>query len=167
MKAFSIIIIPLFLSCVTAAQRIAPHVISTSGATISNGGLKVHFIVGEITVKTISNGSGSIAPGFTSSNSSSSAGNLTAVQDKEEIKHVTVYPNPSSDLFFVEINAKRAMMFSLMVSDMNGLEMNRLIYAVNNNHITINAKNWPSGVYFISVIDKKGNVIYSFKVVRQ
>lgn len=166
MKAIIILTVFSLLSGALYAQHVSPSVVSTSGASMSQAGNKIHFIIGEITVKTIGNASGSIGQGFTSS-SVASKEDVTAVQEKDDLVQVRVYPNPSSELLLVDIDAKNSVIVQLSVTDMNGKVISSQSYSATNNHVAINVKNWSNGVYFLSLTDKDGNILRKFKVVKE
>ena len=67
-----------------------------------------------------------------------------------EIKGLTVYPNPTSDLINFKTNATLVM----QVIDING----RLVgnYGIENGS-SIDTQSWLKGVYFLNLTDEQGH----------
>ena len=165
MKTTIIFSLCFFTSNFIQAQEVKPQVVCTSGATMSQGNSKVSFTVGEIVVKTITDGNNSIGQGFTNSAAGST---VTAIQEPEAgVLQMKLYPNPSSNLLFADITESKLPYVQLAVNDINGRQISKDTYAAGNNHIGINTQSWQAGNYFVTVSDTKGKTLGSYKVVKQ
>lgn len=147
------------------AQEIKPQIVSTAGATMNQSNAKLSFTVGEIVVKTVTNGTNSIGQGFTNSTTNNI---ITAIKEpKASLLQMKVYPNPASDLIYVDISDNKVPNIQLSVYDITGKQISNDNYAAGNNHIGINTQNWQKGEYIIVINDANNEQLGSYKVVRQ
>ncbi len=80
---------------------------------------------------------------------------LASMNNQEDIK---VYPNPSSDIFFIEASeATKAI-----VTDLQG----RKVLETNDTH-QINLKENPSGIYFLQLMNEEGMLLKTEKIIKQ
>lgn len=125
---------------------------------------KLSFTVGEIVVKTITDGSNSIGQGFINS---STPNVLTAIKEPDLSKvQMKVYPNPASDLIFVDISDSKVSNIQLSVCDITGKQISNDIYVAGNNHIGVNSQSWQKGEYVINISDTHGELLGCYKIVR-
>ena len=76
---------------------------------------------------------------------------LSTIYDEAEKQQlVSIYPNPASGIINVSINDEDAINNELTITDLSG----RMVYSstIRNSAITVNATNFESGLYFVSVI---------------
>ncbi len=80
---------------------------------------------------------------------------LTVMNNQEDIK---VYPNPSSDIFFIEASeATKAI-----VTDLQGSK----VLETNDTH-QINLKENPSGIYFLQLMNEEGMLFKTEKLIKE
>ncbi|MBK9329798.1 MAG: T9SS type A sorting domain-containing protein [Sphingobacteriales bacterium] len=146
------------------AQNIKSSAVTTSGATMNQSNAKLSFTVGEIVVKTITDGNNSIGQGFINSSTSNV---ITAIKEPDLSKlQMKVYPNPSSDLIYVDISDSKVSDIQLSVYDITGKQISNAIYIAGNNHIGVNTQSWQKGEYIITIRDTHGDQLGSYKIVR-
>ena len=77
----------------------------------------------------------------------------SAVSDFEKTLNLTVFPNPTSGEFFVEMDLPQAMKMSIEVLDMLGRQVAVIseneFFQKGEQRIKIDAMDWPSGVYLL------------------
>ena len=86
--------------------------------------------------------------------------------DELNKEQIMSFPNPTSD--FLTINFQKANInnFNLEINDLSGKETNSFkVYAFNNQNITIDVRQLPSGVYFGHLYSK--NKVKYFKFLKQ
>lgn len=128
--------------------------------------IKVSYTVGEISVKSLSNGNINLGQGFTSSAVQSTT--VTAIQEADkELLQVKLYPNPSSDLFFVHIENCKAPNIQISIYDMNGKLMSKELYVAQNNHIGINTQHWQTGSYLLQLSNSAGLTLGSYIILKK
>ena len=86
--------------------------------------------------------------------------------DKNPIKNITVYPNPTDTQFTVELLLKKETELSVEVFDLNGRLMNSSGYKSYQGKAveTIQASGMSAGIYLLKIRNKKGQVLASRKV---
>ena len=69
---------------------------------------------------------------------------------------LSIYPNPANDLFTVKVNGNANELFNVKITDNLGqLLQNRTMNS--NGTLTIDCKNYSSGIYFINVSGKNSS----------
>jgi hypothetical protein len=148
-------------------QQISPDAVTSSGASMSQSNGSVSFTVGEITVKTITDGTYTISQGFT--NTAAQTTTVTAIQEtKSDVLKLSIYPNPASALVFVDILHSKLPFIRLTINDIQGRLISEERYATsNNNHIGINIQDWNPGTYLLYFADLQGDLLGSYKIVKE
>ncbi|MBU1717477.1 MAG: T9SS type A sorting domain-containing protein [Bacteroidetes bacterium] len=80
----------------------------------------------------------------------------------------SVYPNPTSDVLFVEITLVSATDIQFSLTDSRGVVMqklNNLKLQSGTNNLEINLNNLPSGNYLLSIVDRKAAKILKVEKV--
>jgi ELWxxDGT repeat protein len=81
---------------------------------------------------------------------------------------VKLYPNPANISATIELNLPQAMAIAVRLKDMTGRETLRIsakTYNTGKSNITLNLQNMATGVYFYTLTDEGGKMLYSGKVV--
>ena len=113
MKNFIIVLLLSLWSNIIFTQTITPEIISSSGETSQVTAIQIDWTLGEVATITIQNLSQQITQGFHQPSYV-----ITSVSTLlQEIGHVSVYPNPTSDLLNIHLNL-----------NLNNRSMNRLQY---------------------------------------
>lgn len=87
---------------------------------------------------------------------------LSSSITSENIRNISVYPNPGSGMLQLDFQ-ENIIDMNVSVYDLNGRE----IYSVNGNSLTeINLRNLPQGSYFMK-IEEQGKVVFSQKIIIQ
>lgn len=76
--------------------------------------------------------------------------------DETESPSYALYPNPVSDLVFVEFEKAELPQF-VLVTDLTGREVAR-IQDPKDHRVSINCSQWPPGVYLISVVQRNNQL---------
>jgi len=146
------------------AQDIAPESINAAGKKMTQPNGSLTFTLGELVILTFVDSIGNtIGQGF--SNASTA---LTAITEPDEkLLTVKIYPNPTSDLFFIDILESQLDIIKIEIVSMDGRLVSAEKYATWNNHIGINTEKWLSGIYFLQLKDKKNHIIGTYQVVKK
>lgn len=159
------IIIGISLVMNLKSQTISPQSINSAGIAgqPSNGSLS--FTVGELVVLSeTDSGGNTLGNGFTSS----AASVVTAILEPDaSLLNVKVYPNPTSDMLYVDIVTTKLEWVYAEITD----ELGKLVvsekYAGITNHIGVNSYKWKAGLYFLNLKDSAHNTIGNYKIVKQ
>ena len=147
------------------AQSIKSYSITSSGASMSQNGGKISFSVGEIVVKTMTDGTNSIGQGIINTTTTNI---VTAIKETDISKiRVNIYPNPANDLVFIDINDSKIPIIQLTVFDINGRQIISEQFSAINNHIGLNTNSWQKGNYFVTLSDLSGKLLGSYKIAKQ
>ncbi len=164
MKYIISVIILMLVAYYRTVLAAPPQAITTSGATMNQSNAKLSFTVGEIVVKTVSSGSNNIGQGFINSSTSNT---VTAIKEPTSTSlQMKVYPNPASDLVYVDISDSKVLTIQVSVYDITGKQISNDIYVAGNNHIGVNTQGWQKGEYMITISDTRGEQLGSYKIVR-
>lgn len=80
--------------------------------------------------------------------------NLTYLKEIESAQNITIYPNPSRDIFNVsfEINKEQKVTFSIFDAMGKVVQLpNAKFYSVGKNNFSQNMANLPKGVYYMKI----------------
>jgi len=83
--------------------------------------------------------------------------NLSVEEKTSSFADVKVYPNPVTNEFTVEIDAKQSSSVQLVLMDISGRVMQQL--TTTSNKIVLNLQELPQGVYFLEVLSNTQKVI--------
>ena len=93
-------------------QILSPSVVSSSGASYSNGGVIMDFTLGEIVIETFSNNANILTQGF-------NQGIIKIVLSVSDIDIKTkIYPNPTTNFIIIEL--EKNVNADILVYDING-----------------------------------------------
>lgn len=148
------------------AQQIGPQAVTTSGATLKSGNSQVTFTVGEITVKTITDGNFTIGQGTVSG----SAGANVSTKVVDPIGsglEIRFFPNPVQTLLTAEVQDAKSRFLEWTVYDISGKVISSDIYAAQTNRVNFNTTNWQAGTYILTVSEKGGQILGSYQVIKQ
>ena len=107
-----LLLILFCLPMIGFGQVTSPSVVSSSGASYSNGGVIMDFTLGEIVVETYTNTTTILTQGF-------HQGDLKVRTQVENISIKTkIYPNPTTNFLIIEL--EQNVNAELLVYDING-----------------------------------------------
>lgn len=86
----------------------------------------------------------------------------TLSQSNESLHGITIYPNPTNDMFNVSFNNPEECMKQITVTNHQG---SIVVNKDNPNDNVINMNNLSSGLYIVKIISDKGNVYFD-KIIK-
>jgi hypothetical protein len=149
----------------TSAQQLSPQVVTSVGASMAQGDVKLNFTIGEIVVDTDPESEIKLGQGVMGASATVSVTSIT--EAAKEILDMKLYPNPTSGLLCADITQSSHAFVQLTVTDIQGRKISSDTYATGANHIGINTQNWSAGTYLISVSDMNHNILNSYKIIKQ
>jgi hypothetical protein len=152
---------------VIQAQSIAPQSVNSAGVKMSQSNGSLSFTVGELVVlQQIDANGNSLGGGFT--NSSTISTTVLSVQEPDaSILQIVVFPNPTSDLVQIQIMEANIEELELELGDLSGKILYNGRYRLMNQNIGINTADYPAGVYFLTLKENNGNILGTYKIVKQ
>jgi len=95
-------------------------------------------------------------------------GLLDAIEpNDEEGPPLLLYPNPASDYLNVYLGDNGGKNWSFVVYNSRGQEMGRYAAGISHTTYMIAVDRWPSGQYFLQVVDKSGHFYKTYKWIKQ
>lgn len=156
----------LFFFQLSFGQSVSPNAITSAGASNASSNTKVSYTVGEISVKGIGNGNTNLGQGFTASAVQSTT--VTAIQEPDkELLQVKLYPNPTSDLLFVDIENSKEPNIQISIYDISGKLISKETYVALNNHIGINTQHWQAGSYILQLSNSADLTLGSYSIIKK
>ncbi len=81
---------------------------------------------------------------------------------------IKIYPNPSNDYINIDFGNNYAAMNGYLLKINNSLSQTVYTTTINEQHTTINLASWTeNGLYFVHLIDTKGNTVDIRKIILQ
>ncbi len=149
------------------SQTIAPQSINNAGTKMTQNNGSLSFTVGELVVLTQTDSAGnSLGGGFTNAATSSTTV-VSVTEPGIELINVKVYPNPTSDLVFVDIIETQIDWLYIEIYDLQGKLISSDKYAGISSRIGINTASFTKGTYLLNLKDKNDNLLGNYKLIKQ
>ena len=162
----NLILLILTLCFINArSQKLNPETISASSVSFENPVSSIAFTVVETFVDSLTN-SGSLGNGFTNSTVGSTQVNPLEVPSQELVM-VNVYPNPTIDMVYIDLQKTKLSALTIQVIDINGKIISNEKFQVNNNHIGIKTDSWSSGNYFIHLLSDNEKPVGVYQIIKK
>lgn len=87
------------------------------------------------------------------------------IEDVALTNKVVIYPNPTQNIFYVTINKPFKDNFKVEVCNSFGQIMQTILKNKNDNKFSVELTNYPTGLYFIRIFDKKTH--FHCKIIKQ
>ncbi len=162
-----LIVTMLLVGKTSFAQSIAPQSVNSAGVKMTQSNGSLSFTVGELVIlQQIDANGNSLGGGFT--NSSTISTTVLSVQEPDaNILQVSIFPNPTTDLVQIQIKEARIQEMDLELTDLSGKTIYTGHYRLMNQNIGINTANYPAGVYLLTLKKSDGQILATYKIVKQ
>ncbi len=162
MTKFLYIIGFIICCCSVSAQTISRSAIVSAGGTND----KLSFSVGETVIETVISGTIVLTQGFQQSDNAKDP-SVTHI-DEKDIINFKVYPNPSTDFVFLELNSEANINFLVSIIDVQGriIIEERKIQTSTNSLIEFDLSEFKEGNYFIRLTNSKGELLESISIIK-
>ncbi|MGK4566432.1 T9SS type A sorting domain-containing protein [Flavobacterium sp. 3HN19-14] len=158
MKTITILLLVL-VSATAGAQTISKSVINTIGGSYAASDVKLTSNVGEIVVGLSSNENGNqLSSGYVNALDLS----VLSTEDHSIITTI-VYPNPTSDLLFIQNKDGQEMEISLFNETGQQLQSKKS----NSSEDKIDITNLASGIYIVNIRLTATNKTNSYKIIKK
>ena len=130
-----------------SAQTISSEVIASQGGEYKTNNSSLSFTVGEISSSYYKTTSTSLSEGF----HQTYADVISAIEDLEEVSSFKIFPNPTSDIFHLQLEGDlrgmKGALYNLLGRKMNDIEIDPFTL--------IDMTSFSSGTYFLRITDIK------------
>ena len=154
----------MLMGTMSYAQSIAPQSVNSGGTKMTQANGSLSFTVGELVVLSQTDSDGNtLGGGFTA------GATLTTVSIQETdatILDVKVYPNPTTELVNIQINHSNLDHVLVTITDLQGKEVYKVIYAGISNVIGINTASYATGTYVMSLKNLTNQVLGTYKIIK-
>ena len=143
-------------SCFLFSQEI----ISSAGKSQVNSDYEVSWTVGEPVINTFSSENYKLTQGFHQSKLV-----ITALEEIDDLENlVKVFPNPTNNFAVVKLNQiPDNLSYKLM--DLSGKSLKSEI--INSIETHVNLTNYTKGTYLLKILNKNGQPLQTFKIIKQ
>lgn len=157
---FGILLMPRYL----IAQSITPQSVNSSGTKMiqSNGSLS--FTVGELVVLSHTDLNGNTLGGGFTAGATVTTANIK--QADSGILDVIVYPNPTSEFVYIQINHSTLHQFVVTITDLQSKEIYFGKYNGIANVIGINTEAYVAGTYILNLKNLDSQVLGTYKIIK-
>lgn len=145
-------------------QSIAPQSINSSGTKISHANGSLSYTVGELIVLSQTDSQGNTLGGGFTAGATLTTANIQ--ETNATVLDVMVFPNPTADLINIRINHSALAHILVLVTDLQGKEMYKGVYAGISNTIGINTASFAPGTYVLTLQNKNKQVIGAYKITK-
>lgn len=94
---------------------------------------------------------------------------LNIVASKSALQYIAAYPNPCTDMLYININAQKQGNYSLQLNNQLGQSMNisaKGELTAGSNYVSLNTSSLPSGIYYLQVKTEKSVQTIKITVIR-
>lgn len=155
---YVLVIIGAFCTSSSFAQ--VQEIIASTGGGDTTGSKYYSYTIGDLVVQSGMKDSLYLASGFQQSDVIVSL--QVAIKDvKSEAK---IYPNPSADHFYLELKSKTLPNYSVVLHTNKGEFVFQKYF--KNDKVKISTMGLAAGVYYLTVINEKGELLNQFKVLK-
>ena len=128
---------------------LSQEVISTQGGSYSNTSINIEFTIGEVVIKTVSDGVMELTQGFHQTN-----WNLTVTEDHTPSFKATIFPNPISEVLNIKTHMFEGTSYSVYNSKGKLILSGKLFL----EQTSINLRQLPTGAYLLNLNDANQNL---------
>ena len=166
-KPWALLGAAMLMGTMSYAQSIAPQSVNSGGTKMTQSNGSLSFTVGELVVLSHTDANGnSLGNGFTSG-AAGSTQITTLLQSPVDLLNVKVYPNPTTELVFVDILATKLSWVTIDMVDVQGKQLSTQKYAGMSNRIGINTASYTAGTYFLVLKDDANTTLATYKLIKQ
>jgi len=151
--------ISLSIAGLTALQ--SQQVVSSAGADFQGENVSLSWTIGEPVTETLTNGSIVLTQGFQQGYLSSNS-----IEDLfSPFLCLKIFPNPTADDLTLLVKAENNAKLRFFLHDMNGKIVSNGTVEPDLNQIDM--YRCPHGVYLLRIVNKRGEAVKSFRVIKQ
>ena len=146
------------------AQTLSMQSVNSAGAKFANGKGSLTFTVGELVIDDLEDSNGnSLSNGFTSGSVITTT--PLGIVDPSIID-ISVFPNPTLDDINVTIKHSSFTNVQVLITDIKGSTVYVVDANVHTGLIQIPSRNFASGTYILQIKAPNGNLLNSYKIIK-
>lgn len=162
MKKILFILLACMLAPYIRGQNLERSVLATAGRVDASKAIRLEWTLGEVAVSSFEHPSGSINEGFHQPY-------LSVESDQAQVtsaQHFQIYPNPVNAELFVKAKLRANEQVRLRLIDPTGrlLLPDRITGGLVDEQLDL--QRFPAGHYYLLILNAKGKVLQSAKVLK-
>jgi len=162
MKRLTLLILTILGGTTLRAQMITPLILSSAGNSNQTNTMTIEWTLGELSITTISGPTTMITQGFHQPRYV-----ITALDEiLETLGKINVYPNPTTDIVYMEMAFDKIISVQVGLTDLNGKLLFKKKYVGQNMHESVSFGNLPNGSYIMNFILEDNNSKQTFKILK-
>lgn len=146
-------------------QSISSRVIAADGGLKTIGNTSIVYCIGQPTIASGTLGNTTLTGGFVQPEILSATVDVLEIDGKAI--EITLFPNPTTAWLQVKLNHEFPNETKFVISDINGRIQNTTASQINTNEYTFSTETLPQGLYFLQVLNGKGDMIKAFRFVKK
>ena len=166
-KHVFVLIVSMLVACLVNAQNISTQSVNSSAGKLMQSNGSLCFTIGELSVSTLIDTTGNTLSGGFINSAVITTTIVSIDESNQKVLDVKVYPNPTSDLVFIDITATQLEWILVEICDMQGKMILNDKYAGISNKIGINTTSFNKGTYILTLKEKNGNLLSVYKLLKQ
>jgi hypothetical protein len=154
----------MMMTTMSFAQSIDPQSVNSGGTKMTQANGALRFTVGELVVQSLTDSQGNTLSGGFNAGTSLSTLNIQEVD--ATLLDVKVYPNPTTELVYIQINHATIDYIVVSINDTQGKEVYCGKYAGIANTIGINTVTFTSGSYILALKNLNNKVLGTYTIIK-
>jgi hypothetical protein len=156
----------IILTKVCYGQEIKPYSINSAGNSFSQSNQQIYFILGDLIVLKQTDSLGnSLGNGFVSG-AVQSTQIVTITEVKPDVIALKIYPNPTNNFIFIEIEHCNEEYIYIQIINMLGNVLLKDKYLCIKNKIGIDFKNFTDNAYNMQITNSRHEILGSYKIIK-
>ena len=165
MKKKTSLIVLMFCSILTYSQKLSPDIIASQGDISISKSMSIEWVLGDNSVETLNFKNEFLTQGF-----SQPIINIYIQEETEKsfANYVSIGPNPMSSILRINFHDKDNDTSDLEIGlfDINGRLIKHVKAGILHNSVELNVQSLKTGIYILKMIDDKGIVVESYRVIK-
>jgi hypothetical protein len=154
----------LMITTMSYAQSVNPQSVNSGGTKMTQANGSLRFTVGELVVQSLTDSQGNtLSGGF---NAGTSLTTLNIQEVDAALLDVKVYPNPTTELVYIQINHATIDYVVVSITDTQGKEVYSGKYAGIANTIGINTDAYATGTYILALKNLNNKVLGTYTIIK-
>ncbi|PLX06333.1 MAG: hypothetical protein C0596_17845 [Marinilabiliales bacterium] len=141
------------------AQEISKSSVNSAGTEYTNENLSINWTLGQTAISTISSDNAIITQGFQQNTYSFT--DITS--DITSEVNISMYPNPTSDLVYIDINNEDFTHGIIEITDITGRLIDKKEISGSKTQLSLNQ--YSSEIFLIS-IKQENRIMRTFKIIK-
>jgi hypothetical protein len=146
-------------------QSVSSYVVATAGESAEAGGLSISWTLGEIAIETLEDNNNTLilTQGF-----QQGYFEITSIGDPLSNNfNLKIYPNPARDYVWIDLESDEVKSAVIELYDLQGKLVLNDEFNIIEGPNKVDLQELGGSQYILRVIDSKGNILQTFKLIKR